>query len=39
MASTWNFGIIAYAQNKKDGKDQETVQSSTIPDPEHHMGK
>ena len=26
-------------QSKKDGKDQETIQSSTTPDPGYHMGK
>ena len=26
-------------QSKKEGKDQESIQSSTIPDPGHHMGK
>ena len=26
-------------ENKKEDKDQESIQSSTIPDPEHHMGK
>ena len=26
-------------QSKKDGKDQESVQSSTTPDPGYHMGK
>ena len=26
-------------QSKKHGKDQETTQSSTTPDPGHHMGK
>ena len=25
--------------SKNDGKDQETIQSSTTPDPEYHMGK
>ena len=30
---------IAYAQNKKGDKDQEWIQSSTIPDPGYHMGK
>ena len=25
--------------NKKDGKDQETIQSSTTLDPGYHMGK
>ena len=27
-------------QSKEEGKDQESIQSGTIPvDPEHHMGK
>ena len=26
-------------KSKKDGKDQETIQSSTTPDPGYHMGK
>ena len=26
-------------QSKKGGKDQETIQSSTTPDPRYHMGK
>ena len=26
-------------ENKKGGKDQETIQSSTTPDPGYHMGK
>ena len=26
-------------QSKKDGKDQEMIQSSTTPDPGYHMGK
>ena len=26
-------------QSKKEGTDQETIQSSTTPDPGHHMGK
>ena len=25
--------------SKKDGKDQESIQSSTTPDPVHSMGK
>ena len=28
-----------YYESKKDGKDQETIQSSTIPDQGYHMGK
>ena len=26
-------------QSKKEGKDQESIQSNTTPDPDHHMGK
>ena len=26
-------------KSKKDGKDQETIQSSTTPDPGYYMGK
>ena len=26
-------------KSKKDGKDQESIQSSTTPDPGYHMGK
>ena len=26
-------------KSKKGGKDQESIQSSTTPDPEYHMGK
>ena len=26
-------------KSKKDGKDQETIQSSTTPDPGYHKGK
>ena len=28
-----------YNQSKKGGKDQESIQSSTTPDPGYHMGK
>ena len=27
------------AQSKKDAKDQETIESSSTPDPGYHMGK
>ena len=30
---------IHLLDSKKDGKDQETIQSSTTPDPGYHMGK
>ena len=26
-------------KSKEEGKDQESIQSSTTPDPEHHLGK
>ena len=26
-------------KSKEEGKDQESIQSSTTPDPGHHMGK
>ena len=26
-------------KSKKEGKDQESIQSSSTPDPKHHMGK
>ena len=29
----------AVVQSKKDGKDQESIQSRTTPDPGYHMGK
>ena len=31
--------ICRLIQSKKDGKDQESIQSSTTPDPGCHMGK
>ena len=31
--------INRYDQSKKDGKDQESLQSSTTPDKDYHMGK
>ena len=30
---------VCTQSKKKDGKDQETIQSSTTPDPGYHMGK
>ena len=30
---------IQLLESKKDGKDQETIQSSTTPDPGYHIGK
>ena len=39
--SIWKFAAskAANKNSKKNGKDQETIQSSTTPDPEYHMGK
>ena len=34
-----NFHIIVCALSKKVGNDQESIQSSTTPDPGYHMGK
>ena len=28
-----------FSKSKKEGKDQEWIQSSTTPDPGYHMGK
>ena len=28
-----------FNENKQEGKDQESIQSSTTPDPGHHMGR
>ena len=28
-----------HVYNREEGKDQESIQSNTIPDPEHDMGK
>ena len=30
---------VSIDKNKKGGKDQESIQSSTTPDPGYHMGK
>ena len=35
----WLFFVSTLEQNKKDGKYQETIQSSTTPDPGYHMDK
>ena len=32
-------GCVSPSKSKKDGKDQESIQSSTTPDPGYHMGK
>ena len=37
--SIMKLWIFANIQRKEEGKDQESIQSSTTPDPEHHMGK
>ena len=29
----------SHFHSKEEGKDQESIQSSTTPDPRHHMGK
>ena len=34
-----NASSQRHNQCKKDGKDQETIQSSTTPDPGYHMGR
>ena len=31
--------INIYIKSKKGGKDQESIQSSSLPDPGYHMGK
>ena len=31
--------VVHKLESKKGGKDQETIQSSTTPDPGYHMGK
>ena len=31
--------IVAGTESKEEGNDQESIQSSTTPDPGHHMGK
>ena len=37
--STKQIGHGSLIKSKKDGKDQETIQSSTTHDPGYHMGK
>ena len=34
-----NISALALVKSKKDGKDQETTQSSTTPDSGHNIGK
>ena len=31
--------VSGLEQSREEGKDQESIQLSTIPDPVHHMGK
>ena len=33
------FVVSTLKRSKKDDKDQETIQSSTTPNPGYHMGK
>ena len=38
--SAYGMAVVGTSsQSKKDGKDQEAIQSSNTPDPGHHMGK
>ena len=42
FSCSWLCGlsvIVANPGQSKEGKDQELIQSSTTPDPDHHMGK
>ena len=32
-------GFKGFTKSKENGKDQETIQSSTTPDPGYHMAK
>ena len=34
-----SLDLFRALRSKKDGKDQETIQSSTPPDPGYHIGK
>ena len=34
-----DFFGMQYKESRAGGKDQESIQSSTIPDPEHRVGK
>ena len=34
-----NILLLIYYKSKKGGKSQESIQSSTTPDPGYHMGK
>ena len=31
--------VVLYFKSKEEGKDQESIQSNSTPDPGHHMGK
>ena len=33
------FGVYYDQQSREEGKDQESIQSSTTPDPEYHLGR
>ena len=41
VATAVDSKIVGFSliESMKDGKDQETIQSSTTPDPGYHMGK
>ena len=34
-----NIWPVKHIKSKEEGKDQESIQSNTTPDKEHHMGK
>ena len=35
----YDIQLYPREESKEEGKDQESIQSSTTPDPGHHMGK
>ena len=40
MVRPWtHIGIELALKSREEGNSQESIQSSTSPDPEHHMGK
>ena len=39
MVHEFHIIYILGHQSKKEGKDQESIQLSTTPDPRHHIGK
>ena len=39
VAGSVEAGSFILEQSKKEGKDQESIQSSTIPDQGHRIGK